>query len=131
MFCMNKLYFYRNLFVIDWRHKRLKNTIYLLLFYEEHLYAFLRKVMKRKLAKVLRKHSVVQKTKPALKRTFFFFQANLPANIRLDEEVLKTSWRRLSSSSSEYVLKTSFVFVFRRRLEDVFKMSWSRRICSP
>ena len=35
-----------------------------------------------------------------------------PANIRLDEDVLKTS----------------FVFVFRRRLEDVFKTSWSRPI---
>ena len=41
--------------------------------------------------------------------------AYFPANIRLDEDVLKTS----------------FVFVFRRRLEDVFKTSWSRRICSP
>ena len=29
------------------------------------------------------------------------------ANIRLDEDVLKTSWRRFSSSSSEDVLKTS------------------------
>ena len=38
-----------------------------------------------------------------------------PANIRLDEEVLNTS----------------FVFVFRRRLEDLFKTSWPRRICSP
>ena len=38
-----------------------------------------------------------------------------PANIHLDEDVLKTS----------------FVFVFRRRLEDVFKTSLSRRICSP
>ena len=35
-------------------------------------------------------------------------------------------WRRL-----EDVLTTSFVFVFRRRLEDVFKTSWSRRICLP
>ena len=34
-----------------------------------------------------------------------------PANIRLDENVLKTSWRRLSSSSSEDVFK---------RLQDVF-----------
>ena len=38
-----------------------------------------------------------------------------PANIHLDEDVLKTS----------------FVFVFRRRLEDVFKTSLSRQICSP
>ena len=35
-------------------------------------------------------------------------------------------WRRF-----ENVLKTSFVFVFRRHLQDVFKTSWSRRICSP
>ena len=32
--------------------------------------------------------------------------------------LMKTSWR-------------SFVFVFRRRLQDVFQTSWSRRICSP
>ena len=37
------------------------------------------------------------------------------ANIHLDEDVLKTS----------------FIFVFRRRLEDVLKTSWSTRICSP
>ena len=30
-----------------------------------------------------------------------------PENIRLDEDVLKTSWRRLSSSSSEHIIKTS------------------------
>ena len=36
----------------------------------------------------------------------------IPANIRLDKDVLKTSWRRLSSSSSEEVLKT-----FSRRLD--------------
>ena len=35
-------------------------------------------------------------------------------------------WRRLKD-----VLKTSFVFVFRRRLEDVLKTFWSRRVCSP
>ena len=40
---------------------------------------------------------------------------SIPANIRLDEDVLKTS----------------YIFVFRRRLEDVLKTSWSRRICSP
>ena len=38
--------------------------------------------------------------------------ANHPANICFDEDVLKTS----------------FVFVFRRRLQDVFKTSWSRPI---
>ena len=30
-----------------------------------------------------------------------------------------------------FVLKTSYVFVFRRRLQDIFKTSWTRRICSP
>ena len=35
---MNKPYFCRNFFLTDWRHKRLKNTIDLLLFYEEHLH---------------------------------------------------------------------------------------------
>ena len=35
------------------------------------------------------------------------YNPHFPANIRLDEDVLKTS----------------FVFIFRRRLEDVFKMS--------
>ena len=42
-------------------------------------------------------------------------QRNILANIRLDEDVLKTS----------------LVFVFRRLLQDVFKTSWSRRIYSP
>ena len=37
----------------------------------------------------------------------------VPANIRLDEDVLKTSWRRLSSSSSKEVFKTS-----SRRLDE-------------
>ena len=48
---------------------------------------------------------------------FYFTLGKLgryPANIRLDEDVLKRSWRRLSSSSSE----------------DVFKTSWSRPIYS-
>ena len=48
-----------------------------------------------------------------------------PANIRLDEDVLKTSWRRLSSSSSEDVFKTS-QDIFKtssRRFEGVFKTS--------
>ena len=54
----------------------------------------------------------------------------LPPNIRLDEDVLKTSWRRLSSSSSEDVLIKSnisswpYVFkTFSRPLQDVFKAS--------
>ena len=68
----------------------------------------------------------------------FNHNVNNPANIRLDEDVLKTSWRRLSSSFSEDVFKTSWSrriclpqpYVFRRRLQDVFKTSWSRPIYS-
>ena len=50
---MNKPYFCPNFFLIDWRHKRLKNTIYLLLFYEEPLCGFsesdMRNQFKRKI----------------------------------------------------------------------------------
>ena len=38
--CMNKPYLCRNFFLTDWRHKRLKNTIDLLLFYGENFYGF-------------------------------------------------------------------------------------------
>ena len=37
---MNKPHFCRNVFLTDWRHKRLKNTIDLLLFHGEHFYGF-------------------------------------------------------------------------------------------
>ena len=51
---------------------------------------------------------------------------------------MKTPWRRLSSSSSEDVFKTSWSrricspqpYVFRRRLQYVFKTSWSKPIYS-
>ena len=57
-----------------------------------------------------------------------------PANIRLDEDVLKTSWRRLSSSSSEDVLKTpsrrldqdEYVRLSLTSSEHVFKTPSSR-----
>ena len=63
---------------------------------------------------------------------------SIPANIRLDEDVLKTSWRRLSSSSSKDVFKTSsrrldqdeYVRLSLTSSEDVFKTSWSRPIYS-
>ena len=45
-------------------------------------------------------------------------RTHYPANIRLDEDVLKTSSRLLSSSSSEDVFKTS-----SRHLQDVLKTS--------
>ena len=37
---MNKPYLCRIFSLTDWRHKRLKNTIDLLLFYGEHCYGF-------------------------------------------------------------------------------------------
>ena len=40
-----------------------------------------------------------------------------PANIRLDEYILKTSWRRLSSKSADQII------VLVTRLQDVFKTS--------
>ena len=82
---------------------------------------------------------------------FFLRVDSNPANIHLDEGVLKTCWRRLSSLSSEDVFKTSssrriyslYSYVFGKgldqdkyirlghtssiRLQDVFKMS-SRRL---
>ena len=51
--------------------------------------------------------------------------ANL-GNIHFDEDVLETSWRRISSSSSEDVLIKTNIFVLAIRLQDVFKTS-SRR----
>ena len=48
--------------------------------------------------------------------------ANL-GNIHFDEDVLETSWRRISSSSSEDVLIKTNIFVLAIRLQDVFKTS--------
>ena len=44
---MNKPYFSRNFFLIDWCHKRLKNAIDLLLFYGEHFYELLESDLKQ------------------------------------------------------------------------------------
>ena len=41
---MNKPYFCRNFFFTDWRQKRLKNKIDLLLFYRENFNGFLESV---------------------------------------------------------------------------------------
>ena len=35
------LFLYKDIFQIDWHHERLKNAIYLLLFYGEHFHGFL------------------------------------------------------------------------------------------
>ena len=40
MFCRNKSYLCQILFLIEWRHRRLKNTIDPLLFYGEHFCGF-------------------------------------------------------------------------------------------
>ena len=64
-----------------------------------------------------------------------FTKWNVPANIRLDDDVLKTSWRLPSSSSSEGVLKASsrrldqdeYVWLRLTSSEDVLKRS-SRRL---
>ena len=63
--------------------------------------------------------------------------STIPANIRLDEDVFKTSSRPYSSSSSEDVLKASLSWrhldqeeQISLSLVDVFKMSWSRPIHS-
>ena len=42
---MNKPYFCRNFFLTDWRHKRLKNKIDLLLFYRENFYGISESVL--------------------------------------------------------------------------------------
>ena len=40
MLCMIKPYFCQNFFLIDWSHKRLKNTVDLLLVYGAHFFGF-------------------------------------------------------------------------------------------
>ena len=63
--------------------------------------------------------------------SIFFYMSYNPVNHRLDEDALKTSWRRLSSSSSEDVCKTSWsrwIYSSYSSSEDVFEMSWSRPI---
>ena len=68
--------------------------------------------------------------------TCVIYVDHFPADIRLDEDVLKTSWRHLSSSCSEDVFKTSWSrriwspwpYVFIRRLQDAFKTSWWKPI---
>ena len=52
--------------------------------------------------------------------------ANL-GNIHFDEDVLETSWRRISSSSSEDVLIKTNIFVLAIRLQGVFK-TFSKRL---
>ena len=59
----------------------------------------------------------------------FFTQQTVslfPLNIRLDEDVFKTSWRRLSSSSSRRLDQDEYIHLSNtssRRLQDVFKTS--------
>ena len=61
-----------------------------------------------------------------------------PANIRLDEDVFRLRVQKTSSRRLQDVFKTSwsrrtyslYSYVFRRRLQDVLKTSWSRPIYS-
>ena len=53
---------------------------------------------------------------------------NYPANIRLDEDVLKTSWKRLSSSSSEDVFRLRLQSKSSRHLQDVFKTYYQFKV---
>ena len=49
LFSMNKTYFCWNFhFLVDWRHKHLKNIVDLLLFYGEHYYGFLGSDLRKK-----------------------------------------------------------------------------------
>ena len=63
-------------------------------------------------ASLIIKNIAVFRDQPRFTAKLFSY---IPANIRLDEDVLKTS----------------FVFIFRIRLQNVLKTSWSRPIYSP
>ena len=63
LFSMNKPYFCWNVFLIDWCHKHLKNTMDLLLFYRKHFYGFLESD--------LWKH---WKKNPILQQTYLYMQ---------------------------------------------------------
>ena len=54
----------------------------------------------------------------------------VPANIRLDEDILKTPFVFVFRRHLEDVFKTN-MFALALRLQDVFKTSWSRPIYSP
>ena len=54
-----------------------------------------------------------------------------PANICLHEDVMKTSWRCLLSSSSEDVLIEINIILFVTRLQDVFKTSFQDVFKTP
>ena len=53
----------------------------------------------------------------------------VPANTRLDEDILKTSFVFVFGRRPEDVFKTN-MFALALRLQDVFKTSWSRPIYS-
>ena len=61
---------------------------------------------------------------------WLFWPQNLPTSLEYTQQtfaLMKTSWRRLSSSSSEDVLVKTNIFVLAIRLQDVFK-TFSRRL---
>ena len=64
------------------------------------------------------------------KNTYFYRTPPVAATVLLSGSNSRLKFKQLQLQT--FVLtKTSFVFVFRRRLQDVFKTSWSRRIYSP
>ena len=66
----------------------------------------------------------MQLTRKACKLVYSKSGGEIPANIRLDEDALKTSRRRLSSSSSEDVFIKTNMFALALRLQKTF----SRRL---
>ena len=87
---MNKPYFCRIFFLIDWRHKRLKNTIDL--FYGEHFYGFsesdsnfTRKLAKHGNSKVVISAANIHKRSK---------------NWSLSKNIEKWSWKQLKIESS-------------------------------
>ena len=70
-----------------------------------------------------------------LKKLKILWRGHIPANIRLDEDILKTSLRRLSSLFSEDIFKKSsrrldqdkYIYLTHTSSEDAFKTS-SRRL---
>ena len=111
---MNKPYFCRNFFVTDLRHKRLKNTIDLLLFYRKHFYGF-SEGEKWKLKN--------KKTRPGISRQFLnvgirFCQECLPiASHVASYQFSKQIWRIKARRSTSYFIQSAQA---ARGMESVF-----------
>ena len=135
---MNKPYFFQHFYLVNWRNKRLKNTIDLLLFYREHFYGFL-KVFWRCLEDAFARHleDVLKVSLRSLEKLSWRCLKNVFA--RRLEDILKTSWRSLedvwprqiywpSSKRIEDALKPPSEDEDETRLQDVSKTSWLRQM---